>query len=62
MVRADAGPKVMSYCVRFWSLAAGIANLYLRKLCPERICAEIQQGVIVLEPEEYSHVSLHSNG
>jgi len=51
----------MSYCVRFWSLAAGIANLYLRKLCPERICAEIQQGVIVLVPGVYSHVSLRSN-
>jgi hypothetical protein len=61
MVRADAGPKVMSYCVRFWSLAAGIANLYLRKLCPERICAEIKQGVIVLVPGVYSHVSLRSN-
>jgi len=51
----------MSYCVRFWSFAAGIANLYLRKLCQERICAEIKQGVIVLVPGVYSHVSLRSN-
>ena len=42
-------------------LGEGIANLRLRKLSPERICAEIQQVVIVIELEEYSRVSLRSN-